>query len=767
MKGFQFRAIGIFLFLTSLIVTSCFEQNDDTSSRLPDTGQVTAYTDSFGEDSDYTINPPSYTKLDEHGDDLPDSVASWAMIRDNVTGLVWENKTDDGTIHDKDNTYAWYDPNDETNGGDPGDPGDGANTRAFIEALNAANFGGYHDWRLPTVQELSLIVNADIPYPGPAINTDYFPNTASGYWSSTNTPFTNTPYDAVLGVDFKYGSVSYCYKNFRYAVRAVRGSAAQGELVDNGDGTVTDEKTGLMWQQGEAGKMHWEEALAYCENLILPEGGYDDWRLPNRNELQSLVDYSRRYPAIDQTYFPGCESYFYWSSTTDASYTTYTLGVDFTSGYVSDYSKVGSRYVRAVRSIKAIPQELRAPSHVKGGYQPENSWNFITWDSVPGAVKYKVYGGTKPGVKKTGKCLTVTDTTNYSHTGVLLGCSYYYRVSAVDADGNESKLSEQVVSYVHLGPATVKIPDTGQAASYTDIFGEDSDYTINPPSYTRLDENGGDLPDSAASWSMIRDNVTGLVWENKTDDGTIHDKDNTYAWCDSNAATNGDDPNTQDFIEALNAARFGGYHDWRLPTVQELSWILHSDIPYPGPAINTTYFPNIEPVDSWYWSSTNVTDDHAWGVEFKFGVLFGWLNKDSRCAVRAVRGSTAQRELVDNGDGTVTDTATGLMWQQTEAGEMPWEEAMAYCENLVLPEGGYDDWRLPNRNELRSLVDYSREDPAIDLTHFPGVVSSDYWSSTTRADFMGRAWTVSFYYGDVNNYYKSYSNYVLAVRGGE
>jgi hypothetical protein len=198
MKGFQLRAIGFFLFLTSLIVTSCFEQNDDTSSRLPDTGQVTAYTDSFGEDSDYTINPPSYTKLGSSGQVLRDSATKWAMIRDNVTGLVWENKTDDGTIHDKDNRYTWYDPNDETNGGDP-------DTQDFIEALNEGNFGGYSDWRLPTVQELSWILHSDIPYPGPAINTTYFPNiepVESLSWSSTKTSD-----DSALGVDFKYGFV--------------------------------------------------------------------------------------------------------------------------------------------------------------------------------------------------------------------------------------------------------------------------------------------------------------------------------------------------------------------------------------------------------------------------------------------------------------------------------------------------------------------------------------------------------------------------------
>jgi hypothetical protein len=116
--------------------------------------------------------------------------------------------------------------------------------------------------------------------------------------------------------------------------------------------------------------------------------------------------------------------------------------------------------------------------------------------------------------------------------------------------------------------------------------------------------------------------------------------------------------------------------------------------------------------------------------------------------------------------GTVTDPSTGLMWQQESAGPMFWEEALNYCEGLSL--GGYNDWRLPNINELESLVDYARYGPAIDTTAFPDTMSSSYWSSTTRAYYTSSAWCVYFYYGSVNHYYyKSSSYYVRAVRGGQ
>lgn len=187
--------------------------------KIPDTGQTTSYTDTFGEDSDYMINPQSYTLLDANGDDNPVMVTKWAMIRDNVTGLIWENKTDDGSIHDKDTTCTWYDPDPSTNGGNAGTQGSGMDTKAFIDELNAANFGGYSDWRLPTAKELSWIANANRI--DPAVNTAYFENTMSyHYWSSTTSA--RKPQSAWT-VFFATGDVGYYGKSELLNVRAVRG----------------------------------------------------------------------------------------------------------------------------------------------------------------------------------------------------------------------------------------------------------------------------------------------------------------------------------------------------------------------------------------------------------------------------------------------------------------------------------------------------------------------------------------------------------------
>ena len=97
--------------------------------------------------------------------------------------------------------------------------------------------------------------------------------------------------------------------------------------------------------------------------------------------------------------------------------------------------------------------------------------------------------------------------------------------------------------------------------------------------------------------------------------------------------------------------------------------------------------------------------------------------------------------MVDNGNGTVTDEATGLMWQQETTWLMTWAHDLSYCEKLSL--AGYTDWRLPTIKELNSLIDDTEDGQMIDKTYFPRIVRSDYWSST-EADNIKLAWCVNF-----------------------
>jgi hypothetical protein len=131
-------------------------------------------------------------------------------------------------------------------------------------------------------------------------------------------------------------------------------------------------------------------------------------------------------------------------------------------------------------------------------------------------------------------------------------------------------------------------------------------------------------------------------------------------------------------------------------------------------------------------------------------------------------GCPSEGRFVDNGDGTVTDNCTGLMWQKDTADvngdgkidgadTLPWCDALAYCENLSF--AGHDDWRLPNVRELQSIVDYGRPSPPIDPVF--GALSSFYWSSTSGAGGPGFAWYVvggGVFYGGKDGFY-----YVRAV----
>ncbi len=151
------------------------------------------------------------------------TVSGGQCVQDNHTGLMWEVKTDDGGLHDKDNTYTWYSTT--NNRGNPGTQNGGScsgsdcDTAAFVEAVNNAGWCGHNDWRLPTRRELRFIVNYSRI--SPAIDTTYFPQTQSGhFWSSSPGAGYNR---YAWGVHFSYGRDYYDYKDDSHYVRLVRG----------------------------------------------------------------------------------------------------------------------------------------------------------------------------------------------------------------------------------------------------------------------------------------------------------------------------------------------------------------------------------------------------------------------------------------------------------------------------------------------------------------------------------------------------------------
>ena len=126
------------------------------------------------------------------------------------------------------------------------------------------------------------------------------------------------------------------------------------DYTDNGDGTVTDNNTSLMWIQDGTGSgcnngstATWSEAIDFCE--ALDYAGHTDWRLPNAKELHSIVVYEGTVPFINKTYFTNTANSCYWTSTTHVPATTYALVVNFSSGYVSYGDKTNAYYIRPVR----------------------------------------------------------------------------------------------------------------------------------------------------------------------------------------------------------------------------------------------------------------------------------------------------------------------------------------------------------------------------------------------------------------------------------
>lgn len=123
--------------------------------------------------------------------------------------------------------------------------------------------------------------------------------------------------------------------------------------VDEKKGVVVDTATGLMWQRqtgNDNEALTWAQAVAYCKKLDL--AGYDDWRLPSSDELQSIINYLSYDPAVDPRIFPDTASSGYWSSSTYEANSGYAWRIDFYYiGYVNISNKANHYYVRAVRSL--------------------------------------------------------------------------------------------------------------------------------------------------------------------------------------------------------------------------------------------------------------------------------------------------------------------------------------------------------------------------------------------------------------------------------
>ena len=334
---------------------------------------------------------------------------------------------------------------------------------------------------------------------------------------------------------------------------------------------------------------------------------------------------------------------------------------------------------------------------------------------------------------------------------------------------NYNKHTLVIVSSIILTTLTVnaqsyRIVDTSQEVCYDSIdviicpepgisfYGQDAQHDGYAPAYQ---DNGN---------GTVTDLNTELMWQKAVSEKMTFDEATAAA---------------DDFSLA-------GYDDWRLPTIKELySVILFSGVDPSGwegsdtdlltPFIDTAYFEfeygdesaGERIIDAQYWSSTVYVsttmngDETAFGVNFADGRIKGYPAEPvgppgqefiMTSFVKYVRGTEyGVNDFIDNGAGTITDQATGLMWTQddSETG-LNWEEALSWVAQKNTDSYlGYDDWRLPNAKELQGIVDYTRSpettnSAAIDSQFFCSIITDEgggesypyYWTGTTHANMQ-------------------------------
>jgi len=311
-------------------------------------------------------------------------------------------------------------------------------------------------------------------------------------------------------------------------------------------------------------------------------------------------------------------------------------------------------------------------------------------------------------------------------------------------------------------------PSSGQA-----FYGQDAQYAGLSPSYA---DNGN---------GTVTDLNTGLMWKQTPDlnnDGSV-DIDDKLTW-----------DQAVSYADTLNTANHLGYNDWRLPNIKELYSLIDftgteptmcetkAQCPNLKPFINTAFFEfgygdtdNDERLidaqmasNTMYVSTTMHDDPTAFGVNFADGRIKGYgLEMPNGSAkyfyVYYVRGNSSYgvNSFASNGDGTISDSATGLMWQEGDSGTgYNWQQALGYAEGFEL--AGYDDWRLPNVKELQAIVDYSRS-PA---THGTAAIDPVF-SCSTITDEDGSTNYAFYWTGTTHESYNGNGNYAAYICFGE
>ncbi len=289
---------------------------------------------------------------------------------------------------------------------------------------------------------------------------------------------------------------------------------------------------------------------------------------------------------------------------------------------------------------------------------------------------------------------------------------------------NEGELCWHIIDTVQTScynlTGAVTCPSDG-----SQFYGQDGNYSGGGREFQNRTTSGP---------TLIEDNQTKLWWQ-KTPDTTAR------SWSDADA-----------YCTGLAGGNYGDRTDWRLPTRQELLSLLAFDANSVDPLIDGFYFP-ATPANT-FWTGTKHGYNYYY-VDFSGDGMSYSDPPETTHLVRCVsspwtylteRPIERWQQTTAGADTVIEDTLTGLVWQMIFSyDERIWTDALSYCASLNHAQK--TDWRLPDINELESLITYGVEPEHV--TTFPTIVEDYFWSSTTNAKDITKVWLVEFKYGIV------------------